>query len=71
MIKISSFRAYGKSTVITTQLPIDHWIEAIGDPVIADAIRDRLEHAAISITITGESYRKVKAKKLETQKKAE
>jgi len=65
LCEILEARAYGKSTVITTQLPIDHWIEVIGDPVITDAIRDRLEHAAISITITGESYRKIKAKKLD------
>lgn len=41
-------RSIDKSTVFTTQLPIDHWVEVIGDPVIADAIRDRLEHAALT-----------------------
>jgi DNA replication protein DnaC len=40
-----------------------------GDPVIADAIRDRLEHAALTIHITGESYRGVKARKLASKKK--
>jgi DNA replication protein DnaC len=39
--------------VFTTQLPLDHWSEVIGDPVIADAIRDRLEHAALVIHIEG------------------
>jgi IstB-like ATP binding protein len=51
-----------KSTMFTTQLPIDHWSEVIADSVIADAIRDRLEHSALTIHITGESYRGVKAK---------
>ncbi len=41
----------------------------IGDPVISDAIRDRLEHSALRITITGESYRGVKARKLAAKKK--
>jgi DNA replication protein DnaC len=55
--------------VFTTQLPLDHWSEVIADPVIADAIRDRLEHAALVIQITGESYRGVKARKLASKKK--
>ena len=62
-------RSIDKSTVFTTQLPIDHWAEVIGDPVIADAIRDRLQHAALTINITGESYRGVKARKLAAKKK--
>ena len=62
-------RSIDRATVFTTQLPIDHWAEVIGDPVIADAIRDRLEHAALTITITGESYRGVKARKLAAKKK--
>jgi hypothetical protein len=40
-----------------------------GDPVIADAIRDRLQHAALEIHMTGESYRGVKARKLASRKK--
>lgn len=41
----------------------------IADPVIADAIRDRLEHSALTLHITGESYRGVKARKLANKKK--
>ena len=62
-------RSIDRATVFTTQLPIDHWAEVIGDPVIADVIRDRLEHAALTINITGESYRGVKARKLAAKKK--
>lgn len=61
-------RSVDKSTVVTTQLPLDHWSEVIADPVIADAIQDRLKHAALTFKITGESYRGVKAKKLENAK---
>jgi DNA replication protein DnaC len=61
-------RSVDKSTVVTTQLPLDHWAEVIADPVIADAIQDRLKHAALTFKITGESYRAVKAKKLENAK---
>ena len=62
-------RSINKSTMFTTQLPLDHWSEVIADPVIADAIRDRLEHSALTIHITGESYRGVKARKLANKKK--
>jgi len=62
-------RSINKSIAFTTQLPLDHWSEVIPDPVIADAIRDRLAHSALTIHITGESYRGVKARKLATRKK--
>jgi DNA replication protein DnaC len=62
-------RSIEKSTLFTTQLPLAHRSEVIGDPVIADAVRDRLEHAALTLNITGESYRGVKARKLAAKKK--
>lgn len=64
-------RSINKATLFTTQLPLDHWAEVIADPVIADAIRDRLEHAALTLPITGESYRGVKARKLASIKQPE
>jgi DNA replication protein DnaC len=64
-------RSMGKSIIITTQLPLKHWQEVLPDPVIADAILDRLVHSAIQLEITGESYRKVQAKKLEKGKEKE
>jgi DNA replication protein DnaC len=53
-----------RSTIFTTQLPLDHWGEVLGDPVIADAIRDRLEHTSVKLEIKGESYRGVLARRL-------
>ena len=50
---------YGKkSTVVTSQLPVTSWHEAIGDPTLADAILDRLVHNAHKIELKGESMRK-------------
>jgi len=46
------------ATIITSQLPITHWHEAIGDPTLADAILDRLLHNAYKIKLKGESMRK-------------
>lgn len=46
------------SIVITSQLPIENWHDYIGEPMIADAILDRLISNAIIINLTGESMRK-------------
>ena len=53
-----------RSALVTSQLPLEHWHEIIGDPTLADAILDRLVHNAYRITLKGESMRKRKAKKL-------
>lgn len=49
------------STIITSQLPTNHWHEKIGDPTLADAILDRLLHNAYKISLKGESMRKKQA----------
>ena len=51
-----------RATVVTSQLPVDHWHEALGDPTLADAILDRLVHNAYKITLQGESMRKRQTK---------
>src|SRR3954468_827752 len=52
------------STIVTSQLPVDHWHEGIGDPTIADAVLDRLAHNAHRLVLKGESLRKRAAKAL-------
>lgn len=64
LCEILEERSSNKSVVFTSQLPLGHWSEVIADTVIADAIHDRLQHSALTIEVTGESYRGVKAKKL-------
>ena len=49
-----------KSTIIASQLPVSAWYEVIGEGTIADAILDRLVHAAHRLTLSGESLRKLK-----------
>ena len=46
------------STLVTSQFPVTHWHELIGDPTLADAILDRLVHNAYKINLKGESMRK-------------
>jgi len=49
------------STVLTSQLPIKTWHQAIGEATIADAICDRLVHNAHLVALRGGSMRKKKA----------
>jgi DNA replication protein DnaC len=50
---------YGRrSTVITSQLPLETWHQVIGEPTFADAILDRLVHNAYRIALDGPSLRK-------------
>jgi DNA replication protein DnaC len=51
-----------RATIITSQLPITHWHEAVGDPTLADAILDRVVHNSYKISLTGNSMRKQKGK---------
>lgn len=61
LLEILEDRHALKSTLVTSQLPIDHWHEQIGDPTLADAILDRLVHSAHKIKLNGESMRKKNA----------
>ena len=48
--------------ILTSQMPLAHWHEQIGDPTVADSILDRLVHNAHRIELKGESLRKKKRK---------
>ena len=62
LLEIIEERYGRRSTIITSQLPIDRWHEIIGDPTYADAILDRLVHNAHRIELAGESMRRTKSK---------
>lgn len=46
-----------KSTIITTNINFSKWDKVFMDPVIANAILDRVLHHAHVVNITGKSYR--------------
>lgn len=56
------------SVIITSQLPVEHWHDIIGDPTIADAILDRVVHNSHRLNLKGESKRKEKSKELQLAK---
>ena len=50
---------YGiRSTVVTSQLPVEKWHDVVDDPTPADATLDRLVHRAYQLNLKGESMRK-------------
>lgn len=53
-LEICDDRYQRRSIILTSQLPVAHWHEQIGDPSVADAILDRLVHNAFRIELTGE-----------------
>ncbi len=58
LLEIIDDRVGSRSTIITSQLPIDHWHGWLNDPTVADAILDRLVHQSYRLTLKGESLRK-------------
>jgi DNA replication protein DnaC len=60
LLEIIDDRHEQRSTIITSQLPIEHWHQYINHPTLADAILDRIVHNAHAITLKGDSFRKLK-----------
>ena len=52
-----SLRAARKSTIITTNLSFERWVDVFGDPTVTSAMVDRLTYKAILINMEGDSYR--------------
>jgi DNA replication protein DnaC len=63
--EICEDRYQARSTILTSQLPVEKWHAQIGDPTAADSILDRLVHNAHRIDLKGESIRKLRAGKSE------
>lgn len=61
LLEILEDRHGSRSTIVTSQVPIEKWHDIIGDPTLADAILDRLVHGAYKFKLKGDSLRKRKA----------
>jgi len=60
LLEIVEDRHQLRSTILSSQLPIEKWYEVIGESTVADAILDRLVHTAHRIELDGDSMRKLK-----------
>jgi len=58
LMDIVEFKYGQSSLIITSQIPVATWHQAIGEGTIADAILDRIIHSSHRITLQGESLRK-------------
>lgn len=59
LLEIVEDRAGRRATLVTSQIPVEHWHELVGDATFGDAILDRLVHHAHRITLTGGSLRRL------------
>jgi len=59
LVEVVDDRSIIRSTLVSSQLPVEAWHSTMGDPTVADAILDRLVHRAYRIALKGESMRKV------------
>lgn len=57
LFQLIDLRYEKKSTIITSNIPLEKWDGMFDDPVIAQAILDRLLHHSHIFRIVGESYR--------------
>lgn len=60
LMEIIEDRHGKRSTLFTSQIPVNKWYEVIGEQTIADAILDRIIHDAHRVELRGESMRKKK-----------
>ena len=58
MLEIIEDRHGVRSTIVTSQLPVEKWHAVVSDPTLADAILDRLVHSAHPLNLKGESMRR-------------
>ena len=58
MLEIFEDRHGTRSSIVTSQLPVETWHDYVADPTIADALLDRIVHNAHRIKLKGPSRRK-------------
>ncbi len=58
LLEVIEDRVGLRSTIVTSQLPVAMWHEALGEPTVADGILDRLLENVHRIELHGESLRR-------------
>ena len=58
LLEILDDRHNRRSTLVTSQLPVNTWHEYLSEPTLADAILDRLVHNAYTLNLSGDSMRR-------------
>jgi len=71
LLEVIDDRAMTRSTLVASQLPLEHWHKVMADPTVADAILDRIVHNAYKISLKGESMRKAMAARTSNEEPSE
>jgi DNA replication protein DnaC len=58
LLEVVEDRHSARSTIVTSQLPVENWHDYVADPTIADALLDRVVHNAHRIKLKGPTRRK-------------
>jgi DNA replication protein DnaC len=67
-LEVIDDRGGSRSTVLTSQFPVDNWHDLIGSPTLADAVMERVLSNSYRLALSGETMRPVK-KALQTSGK--
>lgn len=67
LLELLEDRYERRSTLVTSQFPVEQWHALIGDATLADAILDRLVHNAYRIALKGDSMRKRQSRLTESE----
>jgi len=70
LLEVIEDRHGHRSTIMLSQLPVKLWHKYIGEPMVADAILDRLVHNSYKIELKGGSMRKERKSKKDLTKEA-
>lgn len=58
LLEVVEDRAQRRSTLVVSQLPVEHWHPAMADPTLGEAILDRVLQASYRIALKGPSLRR-------------
>lgn len=61
LLEVLDARLGSKSTIITSQVPMEQWHDAMDNKVVADAIMDRVVNSSYYMRLTGKSLRELDA----------
>jgi DNA replication protein DnaC len=59
-LEVLDDRCESRSTILTSQFPVESWHDLIGNPTLADAIMERILSNSHKLHLTGETMRPVK-----------
>jgi len=59
-LEVMDDRGGSRSTILTSQFPVDNWHDLIGNPTLADAVMERILSNSYRLVLSGDTMRPVK-----------